>query len=68
MEKNKTAVDWLFEQFESGDMWNMEDAQRIKHQAKKMEKEQMHKTWEDGFSFQSPYKNFEEYYNETYGK
>jgi hypothetical protein len=63
----QTAVQWLFEQFENGDMYNVEDAQRIKHQALAMEKEQM-----KDILFQKilrPFKfNFEEYYNENYGK
>lgn len=37
----QTAVEWLMERFESGDMYNVEDAQFIKHQALKMEKEQI---------------------------
>ncbi len=38
MENKQTAVEWLFEQFENGDMYNVEDTQFIKHQALAMEK------------------------------
>jgi hypothetical protein len=36
----QTAVEWLFQRFEDGDMYNVEDAQFIKHQALAMEREQ----------------------------
>jgi hypothetical protein len=36
----QTAVEWLLQRFEDGDMYNVEDAQFIKHQALAMEKEQ----------------------------
>ena len=36
-----TAVEWLLQRFEDGDMYNVEDAQFIKHQALAMEKEQI---------------------------
>jgi hypothetical protein len=39
--KKQTAVEWLFQRFEDGDMYNVEDAQFIKHQALAMEKEQI---------------------------
>ena len=73
MENKQTAVEWLFEQFENGDMYNVEDAQRIKHQANKMFKEQIESAFTQGDLFSSDYfdgKNItsENYYNETYGK
>jgi len=37
----QTAVEWLLQRFEDGDMYNVEDAQFIKHQALAMEKEQI---------------------------
>ncbi len=46
--KKQTAVEWLFEQFENGDMYNVEDAQRIKHQALSMEKEQIESSYTKG--------------------
>ena len=62
----QTAVEWLLQRFESGDMYNVEDAQFIKHKAKEMEKQQLADAWyagdEDG-----PIHDFEDYYNETYG-
>ena len=36
----QTAVQWLLQRFEDGDMYNVEDAQFIKHQALELEKEQ----------------------------
>jgi len=63
MEKKQTAVEWLAEKiYKEG----LDD--NFVEQAKQMEKKQMKKSWGDGFSFQSPYKNFEQYYNETYNK
>lgn len=63
MKKKQTAVEWL---------WNLTQDKELEavdfEQALKIEKEQMKKTWQDGFSFRSPYNNFEHYYNETYGK
>jgi hypothetical protein len=49
MENKQTAVEWMFEQFENGDMYNVEDAQRIKHQALAMEKEQIVDAFEIGY-------------------
>jgi len=66
MENKQTAVEWLFEQFENGDMYNVEDAQRIKHQALVMEKQQIVDAWEDGQGSFST-RTVEQYYNETYG-
>ena len=68
--KKQTAVEWLFEQFENGNMYNVEDAQRIKHQAKEMEKQQSKRDYEMGqesTKFKFPL-SAEQYYNETYGK
>ena len=72
MENKQTAVEWLFEQFENGDMYNVEDAQRIKHQALVMEKLQIVDAFNSG-DFMHHYKididkDGYEYYNETYGK
>ena len=79
MEKKQTAVEWLIKRFEDGDMYNVEDVQFIKHQAKEMEKEQIEhayktcwqdytyggKHWEMGMD---PNETFKSYYNETYVK
>lgn len=75
----QTAVEWLAQQvlsYKSPTNINGTDyilipinkVELLKTKAKQMEKEQMKKTWKDGFSFQSPYKNFEQYYNEQYGQ
>ena len=65
--KKQTAVEWLFEQFENGDMYNVEDAQRIKHQALAMEKEQIEEAFVSGSHFEYEFQNSENYYNEIYG-
>ena len=63
--KKQTAVEWLLQRFEDGDMYNVEDAQFIKHQALAMEKEQIIDAWEDGQGSFST-RTVEQYYNETY--
>jgi hypothetical protein len=37
----QTSIEWLLQRFEDGDMYNVEDAQFIKHQAKQMRREAM---------------------------
>lgn len=65
----QTAVEWLIARFESGDMYNVEDAQFIKHQAIKMEKEQSFEFWQGGINCtEEGGKSFEQYYKETYEK
>ena len=65
--KKQTAVEWLFEQFENGDMYNIEDAQRIKHQALAMEKEQIVTAHIEGQPLYSCHsEKAKQYYNETY--
>jgi len=70
----QTVVEWLLQRFEDGDMYNVEDAQFIKHQALAMEKEQIVNTYRDGRTDQQSERsslwynrNAEYYYNETYG-
>jgi hypothetical protein len=70
----QTAVEWLLQRFEDGDMYNVEDAQFIKHQAKEMEKQQIIESYRDGRSDQQSERQSrfynrmaEQYYNETYG-
>lgn len=62
----QTAIDWLVEEVNKDCYISAFIPHDLVEQAKQMEKEQMKKTWKDGFSWQSPYKNFEQYYNETY--
>jgi len=67
--KKETAVEWLLQRFEDGDMYNVEDVQFIKHQALVMEKEQIVNAFNEGN--QSDWNNEiadggEQYYNETY--
>ena len=70
----QTAVEWLLQRFESGDMYNVEDAQFIKNQAKEMEKEQIIESYCQGAlditndELIFPRETSEEYYNETYNK
>ena len=69
MEKKQTAVEWLLQRFEDGDMYNVEDVQLIKHQAKEMEKEQITDAyWDGGQDVPTQGKQAEQYYNETYKK
>ena len=70
----QTAVQWLLQRFEDGDMYNVEDAQFIKHQALAMEKEQIEDAFKSGeynsveyFDAKNPKQECSEnYYNETY--
>jgi hypothetical protein len=67
--KKQTAVEWLFQRFEDGDMYNVEDTQFIKHQAKQMHKEEIEDAWNNGMKSDNGYfGTFEQYYNETYEK
>lgn len=74
MESKLTAVEWLLQRFESGDMYNVEDAQFIKFKAKEMEKEQLIDAHIEGQRVfdRHPHTQWtndqaEQYYNETYG-
>ena len=71
--KQQTAIEWLFQRFEDGDMYNVEDVQFIKHQAKAMEKEQIvdahiegQRVFDDYNHTQWTTDQAEQYYNETY--
>jgi hypothetical protein len=65
----QTAVEWLLQRFEDGDMYNVEDAQFIKHQALELEKEQIKEGYImallDGDA--KIRRDAEDYYNDTYG-
>jgi hypothetical protein len=71
--KNMTAVDWLFEQIPV-EWTSTRYAFEAYQQAKQMEEEQNKKTWFDSTlqfdnAAEMTYKkDFEQYYNETYGK
>jgi len=69
LETKQTAVEWLLQRFEDGDMYNVEDVQFIKHQSLTMEKEQIMKAIYDsmGTNFDPNMGRAEQYYNETYG-
>ena len=68
----QTAVEWLLQRFEDGDMYNVEDAQFIKHQALAMEKEQIVEAYDNGYDLRDDMGSLssnpkgEQYYNETY--
>ena len=67
----QTAVEWLLQRFEDGDMYNVEDAQFIKHQALAMEKEQIVDAFVECWKENMPEgyeckQSAEYYYNETY--
>lgn len=74
MTNKQTAVEWLMSRFESGDMYNVEDAQFIKHQALKMEKEQLIDAYTEGYDIRDNMGSLltnptgEQYYNKNYGK
>lgn len=63
----QTAVEWLLQRFEDGDMYNVEDAQFIKHQALAMEKEQIKDAWDLSRRDINYPADGIQYYNETYG-
>ena len=70
----QTAVEWLLQRFEDGDMYNVEDAQFIKHQALELEKEQIVDAHIEGQRVFDNYEHTqwttdqaEQYYNNTYG-
>ena len=65
----QTAVQWLLQRFEDGDMYNVEDAQFIKHQALAMEKEQIVDAHFEGQCDNTegyPLQIAKQYYEETY--
>jgi len=63
----QTAVEWLLQRFEDGDMYNVEDAQFIKHQALAMEKEQIEDAYGDALNgHRVNYCDRNDYYNQTY--
>ena len=64
MEK-QTAVEFLIESVMSRGLYTTEMLEEFK-QAKEMEKEQMKDAWDDGLFGKTD--NFQQYYNETFGK
>lgn len=69
----QTAVEWLLQRFEDGDMYNVEDVQFIKQQALAMEKEQIVESHLVGQEVMALYattgkssQTSIQYYNETY--
>ena len=64
MEKQQTAVEWLFTMLNNPNS-DQEFAKKLLDKAKEMEKEQIIEAWEDGQnSFSS--RTAEKYYNETF--
>jgi hypothetical protein len=69
-DKQQTAVEWLFLNLKShfehdGDL--LEVVQMSYEQAKEMEKEQHRVTAQDFYYASHSFKNFEQYYEQTYG-
>ena len=67
----QTSIEWLLQRFEDGDMYNVEDAQFIKHQAKQMHKEEIVDAFVECWKENMPEgyeckQSAEYYYNETY--
>ena len=61
----QTSIEWLEQQlFNKRGNFNKQDIDK----AKKMHEREMKKCWQDGFRFDSKYKNFKEYYQETFKK
>jgi hypothetical protein len=81
MEKNKTAVDWLFLMLNDPNR-NQDFAKKLYDKAKEIEKEHITSSFKDGridgyilgtshikgSNRNSKYKNSEQYYNANYGK
>ena len=66
METKQTAVDWLFLMLNNQNR-NSKFAKKLYYKAKEIEKEQIIDAAHHGVDFEnSPYKDAEEYYNETY--
>lgn len=63
----QTSVEWLIKK-----IGEYIDIASIPHelidQAKEMHKADCENSWMDGFNFNSNYKDFEDYYNQTYNK
>lgn len=73
MKSKQTAVDWLFDQMEQMQYFIGNDLYNAVKEAKEMEKEQMFnyikKNYVIGENSMKFYEEeFEQYYNETYGK
>lgn len=64
MSKQKTAVEWLFEQIPA-EWSSSKSAFDAYQQAKQMEKEQHYNTWDES-RLSEGWKTFQKYYNETY--
>ena len=66
----QTAIEWLEKELK--DRYPLMNSEPFFEQAKQMEKEQIIKTWHNGYNNQSPMIDEEncgqQYYNETYGK
>jgi hypothetical protein len=63
----QTSIEWLWEQIPF-EFTSKRSAFEVFEQAKKMHEREMKKCWQDGFRFDSKYKNFKEYYQETFKK
>ena len=65
--KKLTAVEWLIEQMSSGDSRTGLGLLDLIAEAKEMEKEQHRVTAQDFYYGSHSFKNFEQYYEQTYG-
>jgi hypothetical protein len=72
----QTAVEWLVEQLTPSISLQQKHIDELKEKAKAMEKEQLGETWDAalgafdarGFNRVRAIIDFDDYYNETYGK
>ena len=63
----QSSIEWLLQRFEDGDMYNVEDTQFIKHQAKQMHKEEIEEAYGyEAYDEEGNPLSAEQYYNETY--
>ena len=64
MEKQLTAVNWLVSQLKG--VYESDYLNKLIEQAKEMEKEQIIKSFDDGYAKSGITHNAQEYYNETF--
>jgi hypothetical protein len=62
-----TSIEWLVNEIQTFGI-DTKFIDKTIQQAKEMHKKEMKECWKDGFRFDSKYKNFDEYYKETFKK
>jgi Leu/Phe-tRNA-protein transferase len=64
----KTAVEWLWRWMNDNQEATIEEGNKAFEQAKEMEKEQIRNAYNDGYFAAYKYKDWEQYYNQTYNQ